>query len=696
MEAIMGEFDISKLISSVRTSKGTVPKGEGGTGSVSNSGNSDLISQLLNGKIKPNKSGGFEPSKGEGKAGNVSSEEAKAVRIAIQKSKTGKDGNTDIKTKDKTGTQPVNNKKTNSNTNIAVDEINDKNNVKVEKHTYTTKSGQVLEGKLCYKKDGSIKFVGSDVQNAYIASFASEDAMKKNMPDKVVQGYSGNLITEETSYKYNSEGKTTEVTKMKQGVVVYEEKNNDQGRPLSIKNYSADGKTLESEIVFQDKDENHRTYISYGKDHEIKATGEETYENDKIASRVIYDKDHNKTKEMQFKDGKIDNLNTYKDGKLEKTLVYFPEGGIKSQTTYDKDGNVVKHNEVELAPDGKFGSAAQVGQGDCYLLAAINALRETPEGQQQLESLISISTDENGKKVYTIKLPGAQYAADSLSKDKNVDPNKMYITGTYTFTEDDVEKLIKQSGTKYSLGDADVLLLEAAFEQYRQECNQTVRENNLKADTESAGLTTSRNGNNVLAGGLAHDSTFVLTGKPSKVYFPQTRPVASLDEDALKEGKALVSKPSPELVSAAPSEYDGPVQRNKSQFKDMLDDIMEAQANGNESIVATAGFSISKDGKEVGGHAFTIKKVTEDTVVLINPWHPDQELTMSRKDFEETANYCNYTDLKKDTQIKEKETEKIGDKHNDKDSHPHGDLSKDEIAKNKKIITDGLKRITKK
>ena len=60
---------------------------------------------------------------------------------------------------------------------------------------------------------------------------------------------------------------------------------------------------------------------------------------------------------------------------------------------------------------------------------------------------------------------------------------------------------------------------------------------------------------------------------------------------------------------------------------------LKRHKDGSIDYVVTAAFNIMKNGQLTGSHAFTIKKVTQDKVILINPWYPDNELTMNKRDF---------------------------------------------------------------
>jgi hypothetical protein len=83
----------------------------------------------------------------------------------------------------------------------------------------------------------------------------------------------------------------------------------------------------------------------------------------------------------------------------------------------------------------------------------------------------------------------------------------------------------------------------------------------------------------------------------------------------------------------ATTSIDGPVTHKKDELDEMPDQIMNDGQDGHIDNVATAAFTLTHKNGKKSGHALTIKSVTEDTVTLVNPWHPDKEITMSREDF---------------------------------------------------------------
>ncbi|MES2888618.1 MAG: C2 family cysteine protease [Pseudomonadota bacterium] len=90
--------------------------------------------------------------------------------------------------------------------------------------------------------------------------------------------------------------------------------------------------------------------------------------------------------------------------------------------------------------DGRIDEFTQGGVGDCFALAAINAVNQTPAGREQIMNSI---THHDG--VYSVQFAG--------------DPNHT----VFTVTEEEVAE-----ATKISDGDHDVAILELAMEKYSQ------------------------------------------------------------------------------------------------------------------------------------------------------------------------------------------------------------------------------------
>lgn len=305
-----------------------------------------------------------------------------------------------------------------------------------------------------------------------------------------------------------------------------------------------------------------------------------------------------------------------------------------------------KPSETDLGLDNYYGNSFQKGQGDCYLLATINSIRNASYGQEYLQNL-RVEKTVNGQKIYTIKLPGAKLAAQSLKEDNL--PSGVSITGEYSFTENEVKNILTQKGERYSEGDPDVILLEAAFEKYREEVKQTLNANNLSIQDywQIAGMVTGEENDNPLKGGWEHDAIFILTGKKSELYSNSdydNLPV--LSSKALQDNMALPLLSGTKYKAQSIDEIDGNIRRTNYALNKMLNKLQKDFEEDNKSdIIATVSFKVGDSVEDSGGHAFTVKKVTENEVILINPWYPDRDLKMSRKMF---CEYCKSLTIAKD------------------------------------------------
>lgn len=296
---------------------------------------------------------------------------------------------------------------------------------------------------------------------------------------------------------------------------------------------------------------------------------------------------------------------------------------------------IKKPEKDKLGLDNYYGNSFQKSQGDCYLLATINSIRNVSGGQEYLQGLRTEKT-VNGEKIYTFKLPGAELAAKSL-KDDNL--SNVFITGEYSFTEDEVRDILAKEGQRYSKGDPDVILLEAAFEKYREEVQQTLEANNLSTEEywQIAGMVTGRKDHNILSGGWEHDAIFILTGKKSEYYSSSDYDeIPILSSKALQDNMALPLLTGNQYKGQSIDEIDGNIRRTDYALNKMLNKIQKDFEDDNKAdLVATASFKVGSSLEDSGGHAFTVKKVTDNEVILINPWYPDRELKMSREMFSE-------------------------------------------------------------
>lgn len=557
--------------------------------------------------------------------------------------------------------------------NANLKRINANGSKAISQEKYTYKRGNAsIEGMLIKYEDGSLEFVDGIRRNGtsdLCIKFKNEEDFKANRPYQMVASSfktnsKGEIIRGEnkipvqethiTNYEYTASGKLKrKETKNKQGILLVILENDNEGFLVSQKKYSSDGTLLSSKEATWE-DENTRITLSKNGSGELQEKQVTKMKDKKLVSMSVYGKNDELKYEALYNDAgkKTSSKIYYNDGKTVKDEIeYFPEaGGFKSRKLYNKDGQLDHEYIADMVPDGKtWNKPSSQGTGDCYLLSSINAIKELSDGEKMLSDLIDIKTDENGKKTYTVTLPGAKIAAKSLQKDGL----KVSITGTYTFTEEEFENIARKQGSKYSIGNANVILLEAAFEKYRQEVGKTAKDNSIKLDAATMGVVGIEGASGKLEGGLCFDATFVLTGKTSETYLVANTG-RGLDKEALHRSEAVViSKNRSDVVSAGISSIDGNLTTDQEDMNNMLDKVMNDMKDGKKDVIATASFKIYVNGKESGGHAFTIKEVTKDTVTLINPWYPEKTITMARDEFVKTATQVTVSDTTKQTMPKE-------------------------------------------
>lgn len=528
------------------------------------------------------------------------------------------------------------------------------NVISKEKYTYGKQQGILIkydDGTLVFRAMNKTK--GQSIVSEL--KFNKEKDIDEKKPSSFVTydyKHPENKIT--TNYKYHRNGNLSQSqTVNAKGTVLRDTEYNKKGKPEEVKIYDKNGKLLKSNHYTYNKD-NNVEIAAYDKDNKLISTTSIQYAADgktKVSAQKK-DAEGNIIAVSKYDDkGKLSSSQEFhKNGKIKSETEYYDNGVIKTQIQYDENGKQVKEISPEI--DGHFGNSAQISEGDCYLLASINSIRNTEQGQAMLKDLVSVSTNDKGEKVYTVEFPGAKVAAEGLKNDNRIDPNKMYITGKYTFTESEMQEILKHAGKEYSLGDGDVILLEAAFEKYRHEVNKTLEANNLDKKTSrigEAGLQTGTDEENILSGGRSEDAVFVLTGKQSQLYM-NNKVKNGLSYEALQAGEAdvvSIMRSASLGTNKAVSQIDGKITASQKDLNRMLDDIMKDSKDGTVDSIAVAGFPVVHEDGTIGGHALTIKSVTEDTVTLVNPWHPDKELTMSRQEFLKSARSLSLSDVNK-------------------------------------------------
>lgn len=407
----------------------------------------------------------------------------------------------------------------------------------------------------------------------------------------------------------------------------------DYGKPstTSIK-YEADGKTIKT----QD-----REYYQRG------AKVVEHYEGSNIANRAGLPSERIEYEE----DGKTIKRRTVNE--------FDSDGILIGRKVYDKNNKLVASHDFSTV-NGEFEVSNQVARGDCYLLAALNSLSQAEDGHNILKQNLKIDTDaKTGKKTYTISFPGAKELKQKLLNGtaanglKALPNDKIYIQDSYTITEDELKAAAKKAGSKYSAGDKDILLMEVAYEKFRKDVYKTRMENKISNKITAPGFGTFSNQylqkGDFLSGGLPSDAAYLITGKNSQTYDNGRNykeiPTLYVDSDyqmhLTDNNGNIIDKSTYEKDTIDP------------KIQAILDELEKDSQDGKiDNFAACAAFKVSSqevNGQVIsgGGHALTITKVDKDNVYLANPWYPEQEIIMSRKDFAKSCLRLDSTPLNK-------------------------------------------------
>lgn len=90
--------------------------------------------------------------------------------------------------------------------------------------------------------------------------------------------------------------------------------------------------------------------------------------------------------------------------------------------------------------------------------------------------------------------------------------------------------------------------------------------------------------------------------------------------------------------------FKGNTVKGSSAKTDMMNTMASKCASG-DGITAACDFSLADPDKGIlgdGSHSYSIKSVTKDTVVVINPWDTSIDINLSRSQFEKSIRYMTY------------------------------------------------------
>lgn len=286
--------------------------------------------------------------------------------------------------------------------------------------------------------------------------------------------------------------------------------------------------------------------------------------------------------------------------------------------------------------NGHIDDFRQGKRGDCYLLAAIDSIANTKDGQEILKKNVKKNPDGS----YSVTLPGAVAARNHYIQIGYED--KCAITGQYTITAEAIEKAKRMSGKSYAYGDIEIIALELAMEAFRAEVARTNKALGQKSSQYIAGQIGPMSESDTLSSGQMYDAVFILTGQKSDLYQAKRnkRKHAKLyipgeygyvDPNTAPKGTTLGKRASG-IVEV------NHVYNKESDLQKMLDKYKGKE----DQFSITVGVIVAKNGpdgstKAGGGHALTVTKITDDYVEVVNPWDTTKPERIPRGDFEAMA-----------------------------------------------------------
>ena len=299
--------------------------------------------------------------------------------------------------------------------------------------------------------------------------------------------------------------------------------------------------------------------------------------------------------------------------------------------------------------DGYIGTTSQGSKrGNCYFLTSINSIRHTKNGQKLLNNNIKRNSDQS----MTVTLPGAVKIRNEYKSKGMI----CEVTGKYKISRQALIKAAKNAGKTYSEGDLEVIAYELAMESYRAEMAETYLSNPAKCFSFGTGsheagvkeLIEKDNGD-FLRSGTAYNAMYLLTGQKSDVYSASSSKdknlrrykeyeygsisLEGMNRRTAKEGRAPFYTKIPMMLSFGKGDEISSYIRTELGLSMMLNRYQGYE----DEYALTCSVKVQKGSgatKDDGNHALSIMKITDKTVYVANPWHPDDIEPIPRKKFE--------------------------------------------------------------
>ncbi|MBQ9149999.1 hypothetical protein IJX73_03615 [bacterium] len=226
--------------------------------------------------------------------------------------------------------------------------------------------------------------------------------------------------------------------------------------------------------------------------------------------------------------------------------------------------------------------------GDCWLLAGLDALSNSSYGREVIKNAITINDDNT----YSVYFKG--------------------IDETFNISEEELNNA--RMTKKYSSGDDDVLLMEVAFEKAFQDMEKRELNKSLIERLVDY-LFTGQNEieESSLNGGHFEYVTQMLMGKSPKTL-----------DSSKKIGEIL-------------EQYE----QNPNNLSLFVSFFSEETGNYTMGDIYGNVVVLSKD----TSHAWSISKVDDNYVTMVNPWNTKEEIVVYKKDFLEKVSTLSYFDF---------------------------------------------------